>query len=390
MTSDSQNNSPNHPQNDRKDDEVLAQLFKKGAKEAPPAKLNSKILNYAANPDKSVTAPTSVGSHFGGGWKVPLSMAASVVVVFALLVQLDQTPQQLELPPIPEISIPSEDSAAKSQPMSDENKDEHNEELFEKEIFSADDSTSFKNDRSESDLDSQRSGALIIDNPTSTKAQRPADSVQAKPVIIKPNTSDSITIKKSVDIKVEEKSTTSRERTQIQQESKANPPAPASTSSSNPSSTTTSTISKSKEGYAPLKSESLAKPQAAKKQMQPLEKEILNHNATDTVSGKSSNTSSGAGKQQRSMQERRDTSITSDMEADSERSKEFSEESVNKSNSDHIQTNSEFAPIPVEDWLLMIEKLVAQKDYAEAARQLTKFKQAHPKVNVEDLDAKIP
>ena len=50
----------------------------------------------------------------------------------------------------------------------------------------------------------------------------------------------------------------------------------------------------------------------------------------------------------------------------------------------------EFAPIPVEDWLLMIEKLIARKDYAEAARQLQKFKQAHPKVNVEDLDAKIP
>ena len=50
----------------------------------------------------------------------------------------------------------------------------------------------------------------------------------------------------------------------------------------------------------------------------------------------------------------------------------------------------EYASIPVGDWLLMIEKLIARKDYAEAARQLQKFKQAHPKVNVEDLDAKIP
>jgi len=50
----------------------------------------------------------------------------------------------------------------------------------------------------------------------------------------------------------------------------------------------------------------------------------------------------------------------------------------------------EYAAIPVGEWLLFIEKLVAQKDYAEAARQLQKFKQAHPKVNVEDLDAKIP
>ncbi len=38
----------------------------------------------------------------------------------------------------------------------------------------------------------------------------------------------------------------------------------------------------------------------------------------------------------------------------------------------------------------MIEKLIAKKDYAEAARQLQKFKQTHPKVNVEDLDSKIP
>ena len=50
----------------------------------------------------------------------------------------------------------------------------------------------------------------------------------------------------------------------------------------------------------------------------------------------------------------------------------------------------DFAPLPVEDWLLMIELLVAKKDYAEAARQLNKFKQAHPNVNVEDLDSKIP
>ncbi len=50
----------------------------------------------------------------------------------------------------------------------------------------------------------------------------------------------------------------------------------------------------------------------------------------------------------------------------------------------------DFVPLPVENWLLMIELLVAKKDYAEAARQLNKFKQAHPNVNVEDLDSKIP
>lgn len=79
---------------------------------------------------------------------------------------------------------------------------------------------------------------------------------------------------------------------------------------------------------------------------------------------------------------RGDNSTTSGMAADAELTDELRDE--------NIQTEAEFAPIPVEDWLLMIERLVARKDYAEAARQLEKFKQAHPKVNVEDLDAKIP
>jgi len=72
-----------------------------------------------------------------------------------------------------------------------------------------------------------------------------------------------------------------------------------------------------------------------------------------------------------------------------------SQQSDSQLDTDTIESTSEtfepqYAPIPVGDWLLMIEKLIARKDYAEAARQLQKFKQAHPKVNVEDLDAKIP
>ena len=360
MTGNSQKNSQNYPG----DDEVLEQLYKKGAKETPPAKLNYEIINYAANPDKSTETPKSVGSHFGGDWKVPLSMAASVVVVFALLVQLDQSPQQLELPPIPEISVPSEDSTANSQPMPDEYNDERNEKLFEAEEALADDISSFKKDRKESDIDSDNSGALIIDKP--------------------------VTIKKSADKKVQEKAAITRERIQTQPELKAIP----SIQAPNPSSTSTITKSKSEQGYVSPKQENLAKPQTAQKQMQAPAKDNLNDSAPDTASGKSSSTSSGAVMQQRSVHERRDGSSTSDITADSEHSEELAsektEELAEELDRGQTQTESEFSPIPAEDWLLMIEKLVAQKDYAEAARQLTKFKQAHPKVNVEDLDAKIP
>jgi hypothetical protein len=357
MTSDSQNKI--------KDDEVLAQLYKKGAKETPPAKLNHEIINYAADPDKSHEAPKPVGSHFGGGWKVPLSMAASVVVVFALLLQLDQSPQQLELPPIPELSIPTEDSVGKSQPI----QDEHNEELYEAEEALADDTSSFENDTKETDMDSQNTGALIIDKPANTETQRSTDSIQAKPDIIEPGISKQDSIKKSVDKKTEKKIELLRERVQSQQEPTSTPSAPTSSSSS------TITKYKSEEGYAPPKLEKLAKPQATQ--------DRLNSNAPDTSSGAASGTTSGSVKQERSMSESRgDNSTTSGMAADAELTDELRDE--------NIQTEAEFAPIPVEDWLLMIERLVARKDYAEAARQLEKFKQAHPKVNVEDLDAKIP
>jgi len=347
MTTDSHNNP--------RDDEVLAQLYKKGAKETPPAKLNYEIINYAANPDKSATTPSQVGSHFGGGWKVPLSMAASVVVVFALLVQLDQSPQDLELPPIPELSTPSEqeskDNALKSQPQATE----ESEKLFEAEESYADDAPSFENDRKESDLDSQDTGALIIDKPAQTK-----DKLDKKP---------------------EQKLEASRERDRLQQALEKSKPVDEVRMQNNEPATTPASPaskpaakSKSDGSYAPK----LAKPQATKKQMQVPEKEVLN--------GDASKAASGAVMQERSISEesiiRDDNQNSADMAADTELG---DAEVQNES-----QVKGEFVPIPVENWLLMIEKLVAQKDYAEAARQLGKFKQAHPKVNVEDLEAKIP
>lgn len=334
MTNDSQNNP--------RDDEVLAQLFKQGAKETPPAKLNDEILKYAANPDQSDAATSnSVGSHFGGGWKVPLSMAASVVVVFALLVQLDQNPQQLELPPVPKISTPTE----------------HNEELLEADEAFANDASSLKNDKKESELSSQNSGTIITDNPVGMETQRSADEIQVAPS----------TINKNMGSNPEEKATISRERIQIKQESTIIPSAPSTSPST--------TSSKAEEGYTKPSPEKLEKPHAAKKQMQAPAQESLNRNAVDTAPG--------AATQEKFSYKRRDSSNTSDLAADAE-------DVTNEPDSTSAPTEAEFAPIPVEDWLLMIEKLVAQKDYAEAARQLTKFKQAHPEVNVEDLDAKIP
>ncbi|QMU60182.1 MAG: hypothetical protein GKR92_13460 [Gammaproteobacteria bacterium] len=328
-----------HSQDDLKDDEVLAQLYKEGAKDTPPAKLNHEIIHYAANADKSSSSPSHVGSHFGGGWKVPLSMAASVVVVFALLVQLDQNSQHLELPPIPEITIPTEqkstkskDRALKSQPAP--------EQLYEAEESLADDISSFKKDANESDMDSQDADARITDKPVRKESQ-PIDTIQTERISNK---------------KAEQKLETYRERTQTQ-----------STINNEPSITPKP---KSTEGYAPK----LTKPQAAGKQM---------HEPSNGTLGSSSEAAPNEVIQQRSMGEksmpsREDTHTSSGMAADAELG------------IDEKQNENEFAPIPVEDWLLMIERLVARKDYAEASRQLVKFKQMHPNVNVEDLDAKIP
>jgi len=355
---------------DSQDDKVLGQLYKKGAKETPPAKLNYEIINYAAKADKSAATPSQIGSHFGGGWKVPLSMAASVVVVFALLVQLDQSPQELELPPIPEITIPTDSKPAESKDVESKNQALKSqtvlEESFEAEETLSDDvAPSFNNDAKESDLDSQSTGALIIDKPVRTESQTST----------KPSAN-----KKTTDKKAEQKLETSGDRVKSRQTIEKSKASDAIRIQSNepesvpaaPTSSPSSTTSNTGEGYAPK----LIKPQAAERKMQ--EPDVENNNTPDAASG--------SVLQQRSMSKesiyREDSQLSSDMAADTELGdKEVQTEE---------QSESKFAPIPVEDWLLMIERLVAKKDYAEAARQLEKFKQAHPKVNVEDLDAKIP
>lgn len=353
--------------NKSQDDQVLAKLFKQGAKDTPPAKLNSEILNYAATANKSSHRSTSnsnaVGSHFGGGWKVPLSMAASVVVVFALLVQLDQTPQQLELPPIPEISTPVEskqagsiDEALKSAPAL--------EEMNE----AVDDEVIGTQDTKESDFDS----ALDTETAQESVAEELIIQEAQTPTLQKPK----ITKKPPQKLKHKKAQEQQPSRERVHQapvdvkrteerllENRSNQAAPSAPTASS---------SKSMDSYAPK----MDKAQTIERTSQEPTSELESKSAV----------TSGSVMEERSMQQqaaptREDALGASDMAAESQ---------MQESSKLKQKQEQEYAPIPVENWLLMIEKLVARKDYAEAARQLQKFKQTHPNVNVEDLESQIP
>ncbi len=290
----------NHSQNDANDDQVLARLYKEGAKETASAKLNYEIINHAAKAEKS----SGVSSHFGGGWKVPLSLAASVVVVFGLIVQLDQNPKQLKLPPIPDISAPSDSQQSKS------GKDE-NRILNQAEEITVDDISSFNKK-----LDFDASNEVPIDESVSKGALS----------------------------------------------SKEREAEPAAKKKTQPTQTISRDLLESEPG--------LEKPVG--------DMENLQDKATESLMRQRST-------QSEKPRSEKNADTTEDMASESGRLSNGVLTTKSKQ-----ERESEFAPIPVEDWLLMIEKLVARKDYAEAARQLQKFKQAHPKVNVEDLESKIP
>ncbi|MGH1537462.1 MAG: hypothetical protein ACRBDX_05380 [Gammaproteobacteria bacterium] len=324
-----------------KDEQVLAQFYKQGAKETPPAKLNSEIINYAADASKKTSMPASennhVGSHFGGGWKVPLSLAASVVVVFALLVQIDQSPQQLELPPIPEISIPSKSKSI--------------EDAHQAEEAIANDAPLFKQDDNESDLDSH-------DAVKSNLPERRANKINEQETV-PPSTQT----RSTADKKAEQKQSTYRERTDdknlLEKDTLSDDIRPQDELRSNE-----------------VSSPKLSKPSAAKKQLEINSEAGATQPSTIDENPKLENYSTGRKERQQ--------------ESPQEKILEEQESSEIGASDALDNTTEDFAPIPVEDWLLMIEKLIAKKDYAEAARQLQKFKQTHPKVNVEDLDSKIP
>ena len=270
---------------DSKDNQILSKLYKEGAKESPSAELDQKILEYAAKKNKSKHAT----SHFSGGWKVPLSLAASVVVVFALLIQLDQSNIQQDLPAVPAY----EESDAK--PVTED------EDLGNNIEFKS--STTIKNGKQES------------------RKKLEQESVSGPQSVL--------------------------EKSQQLDEFKLN--------------------NESKESHAPAERSAVAEPSA--KTPAP-ETEIS--------------------KPQRSLDRMQEISKDSIDEGGRARSVEPDQNKQVHEEAVLAEDEAEFAPLPVEDWLLMIEKLIARKDYAEAARQLEKFKQAHPKVNVEDLEAKIP
>jgi len=321
-------------------DQVLAKLYKKGAKQTPSSELDRKILDYAANKNK----PVRGSSHFGGGWKVPLSLAASVVLVFAILVQLDQSPEQLEIPPTPT----TDKSDSMSAPM-----DEITTEEFKDSVG---DSVGV-----DSDIEFETEG---LSGRTETQApssapQRKLESrkkLESQDSMSHPETS----LEKSRqfdDFKL-------NNELEMNQESQASPPSTKSKASNAPASEPTQQSNKQLE------------------HMQDISKDAPNENKKSTIQESSrSNNGAAVG----SMSRERGKSVEDNQN-------QQAQEPViqNREDSFMAKEEADFAPIPVEDWLLMIEKLIARKDYAEADRQLKKFKQAHPKVNVEDLESKIP
>ncbi len=274
---------------ENQDDQVFSQLFKKAIKDSPRPELDRKILDYAAEKNNQVRS----SNHFNGGWKVPLSLAACLLLVFTVLIQFDQNSEQLELPPLPT----ADKANVQSEPAADE--------------ITAKDMPS------------------II-----------ADETGVNP-----------------DIGYEEKQSLDR----------------------------TETKASSAKTQGKLESRKKHVPESPSRQGLLLEKysqETLLKNKESTTQSRSTGTNGDAAG---TMAPESSIIIKSNQ-------KKQVQKSVMQSPEDTPITEEDldFAPLPVEDWLLMIELLVAKKDYAEAARQLNKFKQAHPNVNVEDLDSKIP
>ena len=243
---------------EHQDDQVITKLYKEGAKETPPPKLDQIILNYAASKNKRSS------SYFSGGWKVPVSLAASITIVFAIIMQIEKMPDQIEIPQIP---------------------------------------ASGKTDNQPAPVDES--------------------SIDAK------------------------------------KRSKAKD-APA----------------RREDKLAPMKS--TKKNEVTKKlnqhqqlpQSQALEEELQNFDSA--LSADEAEAGALTSPESVSTQSPKESSIQ-------KRQKKF-----------NVAPETDTSKLPVEDWLLLIEQLIAKKDYAEARRQLDKFKVTHTKVNVEELENLIP
>ena len=312
------------------DDQVLAQLYKEGAKETPSPELDQKILDYAANKNKSAHG----SSLFGGGWKVPLSLAASVVLVFTILVQLDQSPEQLEIPSIPT----SDKSDNLSVPMDEKRIGDFNEPDLGLSVPAQD-----ILNRASKSLDQVESDTSAATTENKLESRKKFEQQETMP-----------------------RSESSLEKSRQFDDFKMN----------------NELEMEQTPGYAPDGSPTFASPSAKQKassaptpettrateSLEPMQNSPLNTTGASTSMSFEESMNDESNKEQEAQEpgrQDRDNALMADEEAG-------------------------FAPMPVEDWLLMIEQLVARKDYAEAARQLEKFKQAHPKINVEDLESKIP
>ena len=72
----------------------LSRLYEVGAKEEPTAELDATILNAARESVKS----TSGRYPFSGGWRVPASLAAVLLVGLAVILQLQQQGEEVLMP----------------------------------------------------------------------------------------------------------------------------------------------------------------------------------------------------------------------------------------------------------------------------------------------------
>ena len=281
------------------DDRTLAQLYKKAAKENPSPELDRKILGYAA----SKHLPVQGNSHFGTGWKVPFSLAASVVLIFTILVQLDQSPKPLDLPIIP---------AAKKMDILSAPKDKN--KAPSKEVFGIDENvTEFTTGDKEA----------ASDVPATKTLRKSEPREKLSHTLVQP---DSIQEKTAVpgDSKVDGMLEIQRAPQEIKATNMLAPTTPATV-------------------------------------------KLLQHKQE---------TSKDEGSEVQPSTMRGDLRVVGN---------EFTSQDAMPA-----QELNDVPPLLAKDWLLKIELLVAKKKYGEAIRQLEKFKQAYPKVNVVDLESKIP
>ncbi|MGI9227193.1 MAG: hypothetical protein ACR2PU_00220, partial [Gammaproteobacteria bacterium] len=279
------------------------------------------------------------GSHFSGGWKVPLSLAASVVLVFALLIQLDQSSEQLDMPPMPSIEADAESTPGNKTSNSDFNEPAD-------EIITSDHDIAIEAKESSAHPETQKPSSVVQDKLESRKKLESQGSMS--------RSESSLEKSRQFD--------DSRLNNELEKKQASKELLEQSPSISSPSAKPKASIP---EAESPKSNRTLDRKQDAQSE----QKQSKIQEGSRSTNGAAAEV----------------ISPESSMDLESNRTQQTQEPMKRKK-----EDGANFAPIPVEDWLLMIEKLIANKDYAEAARQLEKFKHAHPKVNVEDLESKLP